>query len=155
MFRAFSPFSSTTLALPFSCLVHPQSGFPHGFKMVPAVTVVSFHTQHVRDSSFSLISLKAKKELFYKSLAVITWLSYCLKFSHMLILESITGWLILISPLLGSDSFNHKGCIRRGSIPQQNWDSVSKDEGENEFWHDNQWYPPLFIKLWKIALLFS
>lgn len=113
MFRDFSPFSSTTLALPFSCLAHLLSGFPHDFKMVPAVTAVSFHTQHVRDTSFSLVSLKAKKELFYKSLAVIIWLSYYLKFNHKLILESITGWLILISPPLGSNSFYHKGCIRR------------------------------------------
>lgn len=67
MFRAFNSFSSTTLALPFSCLAHPQSGFPHDFNMVPAVTTACFHTQHISDISFSLVSLKSKKEPFYKS----------------------------------------------------------------------------------------
>lgn len=111
-------FSSTVLALPFSyfaCLRLVSLMF----KMVPVVTVASFHIQQIRDTSFSLVSLKAKKELSQKSSAAISLLPYWLKFNHMLILESIIGLLILISPPLGSHFFNHQCCMRKRQIPEQ------------------------------------
>lgn len=144
VFRAFSPFLfnclGSSILIRFAC---PQAGFP-----------AAFHIQQVRDTSLPWVS-KGQERTFLKVFS-----------SHLLVLLAeiqsyfhswINHWSACTNQSTpGIRYFNHKCCMRKGWIPQQNWGSVKKDERENGSWQAKQQYPPLLcIMFWEIALFFS
>lgn len=112
--RAFNSFLFNSFG--FSLLMYlvcPQAGFSNGSKMEGSSNC-SFFSHSANKRLWLLIGLSSSQErtlteVFSNHLL----LSYWLKYNHILIPEPITGWLILISPPLGSDSFNRKCYMRK------------------------------------------